>query len=289
MAARGPGKLDLVETLLAYGADPNARMKKNPPIFGYGGGGGRLTGATAFVLAGTSADAAVMRVLLEYGADPRAAAADGTTALMTAAGLGQTLGTSSITADEALAATKFALAQGIDINAQNKEGETALHGAAYFGADPVVQFLVDHGANVNARNRLGLTPRTVAQGYGGGGGILINASTATLLGKLGGVGDVDMQMTPVATIRTACPRLVADFAMNNPGYGKVYVTTTDKTQFLGGSCSDIKAGTPIHIKGIRETDADKSWDGSVVASVIEIGTPQAVKADASSDTDDNDR
>jgi ankyrin repeat protein len=200
------------------------------------------------------------------------AADDGTTALMTAAGLEQTLGISSITAAQALEAVTFALAQGIDINAQNKEGETALHGAAYFGADPVVQFLVDHGAAVNARNKLGLTPRTVAQGYGGGGGILINRSTAALLGKLGGLGDVDMAPTAVAKIRTPCPQLVVDFAMNNPGYGKVYVTTTQKTEFVGGSCADIKEGTPLRVKGIRETDADKSWDGSVVASVIEIGS-----------------
>ncbi len=272
MAARGPGKLALVQTLLAYGADPNRRVKKMPPVFGNFGSSFKLAGASAFVLAGTSADVGVMRALLEYGADPLTTAADGTTALMAAAGFEQTLGISSITAAEALEAVKVALAQGIDVNAKNKEGETALHGAAYFGADPVVQFLVDHGASVNARNRLGLTPRTVAQGYGGGGGILINGSTAALLGKFGGVGDVDLAPTPVAEIRTPCPHLVVDFALNNPGYGKVYVTTTQKTQFVGGSCADIKKGTPLRIKGIRETDADTSWDGSVVASVIEIGS-----------------
>jgi ankyrin repeat protein len=196
---------------------------------------------------------------------------DGTTALMTAAGLEQTLGVSTITPTESLNAVKLALASGIDINAANREGETALHGAAYFGVDPVVQFLVDHGAAVNARNRLGLTPTTVAQGYGGGGGILINGSTAALLRKLGGIGDVDMEATAVKSVRTPCPQLVADFDLRNPGYGAVYVSTTAKTQFVGGSCGDIKEGTRIRIKGIRETDADKSWDGSVVASVIEIG------------------
>src|SRR6185295_7063900 len=113
-------------------------------------------------------------------------------------------------------AVKFALEQGIDINAANKAGETALHGAAYFGADPVVQYLVDHGAAVNPRNRLGLTPMTVAQGYGGGGGILINPTTVALFKTLGGVGDVDMAATPVAKIRTSCPELVFDFSLTNP-------------------------------------------------------------------------
>ena len=241
-----------------------------PPVFGNFGSSFKLAGASTFVLAGTSGDVGVMRALVENGADPRIKADDGTTALMTAAGLGQTLGISSITADAALEAVTYALSQGIDVNATTKDGETALHGAAYFGADPVVQFLVDHGATVNARNRLGLTPMTVAQGYGGGGGILINPSTVALLGKLGGVGDVDMEPTPVASIRTPCPQLVLDFALSNPGYGRVYVTTTPKTQFASGSCGDINKGTRIRIKGIRETDADKSWDGSVVASVIEI-------------------
>jgi hypothetical protein len=74
----------------------------------------------------------------------------------------------------------------------------------------------------------------------------------------------------VATVRTPCPRLVFDFELTNPGYGKVYVTTTPKTQFVHGTCAEIEEGSWVTVKGIRETDADKSWDGSVVASSIEI-------------------
>ena len=271
LAARGPGKLDLVNALLAHGADPNARLEKAPPTYGYGGGGMfKHEGATPFVLAGKAADVAVMRTLLEAGADPLIKSTDGTTALITAAGLGQTLGDSSITYEESLAAVQVALEVGIEVNAANADGETALHGAAYFGADPVVEYLIEHDAEVNARNRLGLTAMTVAQGYGGGGGILINPSTAALLHRLGGVGDVDMAAAAVESIRIPCPLPVLYFPLRNPSYGSVYVTTTPTTTFTHGSCEDIEAGSLVRVKGIRETDADKSWDGSVVASEIEL-------------------
>lgn len=272
MAARGPGKLELVKTLLAHGADPNARLRQAPPVFGYGGGNAfvDLRGATPFVLAGLAADVEVMRALLDAGADPLLTTDDGTNALMTAAGLGQTLGVSSNTYEQALEAAKLVLELGLDVNAVNNAGETALHAAAYFGADPVVRFLVDRGASVNVRNRLGLTPMTVAQGYGGGGGILINPSTVALLRELGGVGDVDMAATPIESIRVACPQPVLYFPLRNPVYGPVFVTTTPQTRFTGGRCEDLAEGTEVRIKGIRETDADKSWDGSVVAREIEI-------------------
>ena len=43
-------------------------------------------------------------------------------------------------------------------------GSTALHGAAIRGADSIITFLVEHGARVDARNKLGWTPLTTAQG-----------------------------------------------------------------------------------------------------------------------------
>ena len=45
------------------------------------------------------------------------------------------------------------------------DGSTALHGAAYRGLVSVVRFLVDHGAQVDVKNRLGWTPLTVAGGF----------------------------------------------------------------------------------------------------------------------------
>ncbi len=43
-------------------------------------------------------------------------------------------------------------------------GSTALHGAALRGADSIVRFLVEKGARVDAPNKLGWTPLTVANG-----------------------------------------------------------------------------------------------------------------------------
>ena len=56
------------------------------------------------------------------------------------------------------------LARGADVNAANDLGETALHGAAQRGADKVVQFLADHGATLDAKNRRGRTPLDEAIG-----------------------------------------------------------------------------------------------------------------------------
>ncbi|PYR33260.1 MAG: hypothetical protein DMF90_21415 [Acidobacteria bacterium] len=43
-------------------------------------------------------------------------------------------------------------------------GSTALHGAAMRGSNALVQFLVDHGAKLDARNKLGWTPLMCAEG-----------------------------------------------------------------------------------------------------------------------------
>ena len=51
------------------------------------------------------------------------------------------------------------------MNAIDKEGETALHGAVYRGgAIPVIQFLIDKGARLDVVNKKGWTPLTVADG-----------------------------------------------------------------------------------------------------------------------------
>ena len=51
------------------------------------------------------------------------------------------------------------------VNAVNKEGFTALHGAAYRGATGLVQLLVDRGARLDVRTKTGFTPWTIATGW----------------------------------------------------------------------------------------------------------------------------
>jgi hypothetical protein len=64
-------KLELVNALLRAGANPNARLTKNPPRFGTNLWMTKILGATPFLLAAQAADVPVMRALLAGGADPR--------------------------------------------------------------------------------------------------------------------------------------------------------------------------------------------------------------------------
>ena len=118
-------------------------------------------GATPFLMAAKSDDVALMRVLLELGADPSLTTNRGTTALMAAAGVGiWAPGENPGTHEEALAAVKLALeAGGGKVNDIDQDGETALHGAVYRGgAIPVIQFLIDKGAPLDVNNKRGWTP-----------------------------------------------------------------------------------------------------------------------------------
>jgi ankyrin repeat protein len=76
--------LQFARELVKLGAKPNARLAKGPS------GRGRLNhaGATPFLLASKTADLPYMQLLVELGADPLLANADGTTPLMAAAGIG---------------------------------------------------------------------------------------------------------------------------------------------------------------------------------------------------------
>jgi hypothetical protein len=87
-----------------------------------------------------------------------------TTILMAALGMGGEInnGWTHAPANQrealALEAAKLAVDLGVDVNAANANGDTALHGAANLGYDSVVKFLVGKGANINAKNKDGKTP-----------------------------------------------------------------------------------------------------------------------------------
>ncbi len=53
---------------------------------------------------------------------------------------------------------KMFLEQGADINAVNKEGETALMVAALEGRTDMARFLIERGADLNAKDSVGATP-----------------------------------------------------------------------------------------------------------------------------------
>ena len=157
--------LDLARMLAARGANVNARLTKEPKD----GNRNMLNriGATPFLMAAKSDDVALMRVLLDLGADASITTTLGTTPLMAAAGVGiWAPGENPGTHEEALAAVQLALeAGGGKVNDIDQEGETALHGAVYRGgAIPVLQFLLDRGAALDVVNKRGWTPLTAAEG-----------------------------------------------------------------------------------------------------------------------------
>ena len=160
------GDRELVETLLAHGADPDVRLargsllKRDRRAFAFDK---FLVRATPFVLAARRSDTEVMRLLAAGGADTSLPLQDGRTAAMVAAG-GRTAGLLRLRLAEGqiLETVGSALALGVDVNAASLSGDTALHVAADSRFDSVIRLLAEHGALVNARNRMGQTPLAVA-------------------------------------------------------------------------------------------------------------------------------
>jgi ankyrin repeat protein len=181
-------ELDLIEALLAHGANPNARLTKKIPLRGQPSFDGRwanMIGATPFWRAAQSDDVTVMRLLVEKGADPLLATTDHTTPLMVAAGVGWSDGQSHGSQSDAPEALKLCLEWGGDVNAANDVGYTALHGAAFRGANEVVKLLVEKGAKMDVKNQEGRLPVSMAEGmHIGPGGWVEHEDTAALLRKL---------------------------------------------------------------------------------------------------------
>lgn len=168
-APQGSGSmssLQLVKKLVEKGADINFRMTKK---MNFGLTSLNTVGATPFLLAARSADTELMRFLASLGADPKIPNADNANAMIVAAGLGtRSPGEDAGTESEVVEALQAALDLGVDINAVDNNGETAMHGAAYKNLPGAVQFLADHGAKIeiwNKKNKYGWTPLTIAEGY----------------------------------------------------------------------------------------------------------------------------
>ena len=155
--------LEFAEKLLQYGADPDARMTKEP-----GDGARNVLNricSTPFLQAAKLADVPYMRLLLDYGADPSIPTVENATPLMAAAGVGiWQLGENAGNNEEAFEAVKLCYERGNDVNAVDVNGDTALHGAAHRGANAIVKFLVEKGAKLDVVNTLGWTPWIIADG-----------------------------------------------------------------------------------------------------------------------------
>jgi ankyrin repeat protein len=157
--------ITFVKEMVKRGANVNARITKEVTN-GYRNALNRI-GATPLMMAARLADAPLMSTFLDLGADPTLTNEDKTTLLMVSAGVGiHSPGEDPGSEEEALECVKIALAlPGADVNAVDENGDTPLHGAAYRGANSIVQLLVDRGANTFAtKNSVGWTPLTITDG-----------------------------------------------------------------------------------------------------------------------------
>lgn len=219
--------LDLIRQLLQRGANPNVRISwkegpfdrdlgtvRGPQNIGIGRNYMSFVGATPFYLAARSGDVALMRLLVEHGADPKLPTLQNVTPLMAAAGLGFWDGESPGSESDALEAVRLAHELGNDVNAvadfgdtpsetdgrallgrhflkldnavgdMRWSGSTALHGAALRGANSIVRFLVEKGARLDARNKIGWTPLAVAEGVFVANTFKTQSDTAALIREL---------------------------------------------------------------------------------------------------------
>ena len=187
-------RLPLVNALLARGADPNARMTasdvteqgfvRNGAYDTFATGTGDVAGATPLWVAAYatnpgpgrmrngwsthSSTGDVLRRLLAAGAQPEIRSNDGTTPMMAAAGCGRwghwTNTPRASRQPMAEEAFRILIAAGVDVNATNEGDFTALHCAAFSGLNELVQLLVEHGADVDARDWRGRTAYRLAEG-----------------------------------------------------------------------------------------------------------------------------
>ncbi len=183
--------LEIITKLLDHGANPNARLKKQTPYrTKVDRGSDTMLGAgtTPLLRAARAGDADAMRLLIARGADPKIATGSdvpqdvsqparrqpgGINPLMAAAGLGSkeedTVGRKKTDAD-AIDAIQICLDAGVDVNAVDGRGQTALYGAALQGYDRIVAFLLSKGADPKIKDQRGFTALDAAEGKAGGFG-----------------------------------------------------------------------------------------------------------------------
>jgi len=192
------GDSEFVTALLNHGADPNLELQK-PTAARRASGDPTLrpamVGASPLWLAARFGQLQTMKALMAHGADPhfvkslgspwviQAAETNGrpmpepgrVTILMAALSTenrrrgppGAGGGVDATAADNALVEMlKLLLDAGVDVNAVDEDGDTALHRAARMRSNPVLQFLVDRGAKLDVKNGFGETPLMAALGTG---------------------------------------------------------------------------------------------------------------------------
>jgi ankyrin repeat protein len=183
---------EIIELLLEVGAWPNVQLKLLPPYRHIGDDRGcdllLVTGTTPLLRAAKTFDTAAIRLLVAHGAHLDLPNDGGITPVMAAAGVGSVECDAHgygpgiphyLTADveaRSIEALTLLLDAGANLHARTTSaraaarspGRTALFGAAFWGWNDVVDFLVQRGAKIDVAERGGLTPVDAALGKAGG-------------------------------------------------------------------------------------------------------------------------
>ena len=143
----------LIRKMLDKGADPNW-LVNNTPRARMRGGSPRIVFANALMRAAFSADLELVQLLLEYGADPDVKSSDNETTLAAAAGLGWVHGFhKDRSLSNRLEIIKILVEDyGSDVNWQDNYGISPLMVAGNLGDIPIIQYLIDKGADLSAHD-----------------------------------------------------------------------------------------------------------------------------------------
>jgi hypothetical protein len=191
--------LDAIKNLLARGARVDAPLT----------GAGSRTGPSS-IAAPTACSAPaprrccarprpatrqVVKLLLDKGANPKAVTRNGVNGLMMAANVAareEDRTGRGKTQKDAIDTIALFLAAGVDVNAVDTQGRTAMHGAALWGLTDVVRFLHKSGAKLDVEDKRRFTPLEAALGMAGGFGFdskasVVREDTAKAIRELMGV------------------------------------------------------------------------------------------------------
>jgi uncharacterized protein len=142
--------MPLIKKLLDAGADPNA-VVNNTPRGRNRNASPRIVFATALHRAAFAGDLELSKLLLAHGANPHAISSDRESMLEAATGLALIPGYQvSHPNAERLELCKLLVELGEDVNSADAYGITPLMAAANLGNTPLVQYLVDKGADLGA-------------------------------------------------------------------------------------------------------------------------------------------
>jgi len=171
-------QIELLQALLDHGANANTVVEHGTPGRRFSADfsiRSQLIGRDAFWLAAKYGEVEILKILLDHGADPFIVNQYGVTTLHVAMGnSGSSLdhrrdrignAAPDLVAEErrTLELAQILLDLGLDVNAADNNGRTALHHAVLKDFPSVVEYLILRGADINAANERDQTPLLLAE------------------------------------------------------------------------------------------------------------------------------